>query len=420
MKIALLMSRVRLVLSVFLLSFLFSCGTETISHSIDLSAIDTLNIDSPNLSDKHLIDQKDVFDSIRYIPLETTQLSIFSAINQLEVTPEHFFILDWSTNKIVIFKRDGKFVNTIKCKTVREFAVNRFNQNIVYQELSNDTTYIYNYKGKLLKSFLTPLKRSNTFYLKENYIANYKYFYPEKFPANFPGHKHSNLVFSDASGKTHDQYLPYDTAAISYLEVPNAEKQFYQTGTGVYFIEPYSYDVYEIIDEQVSKRFHLRFPEEHLLPARFARNVKYKNSRLAYIEDNNDKIYLVKNFYSIDSLITFKISTRKWENTFLYDRRTNTKISLFDILSGKDNNYMPLSDEVLASDLKSLYCAVSSRNLFSTKFKMAGDINVEKLPFQLKEFFSRGSNLNNPVIIQLFPNTNKFQIKLITDNPDIN
>src|SRR5690606_21767460 len=52
----------------------------------------------------------DIFDSVSYIPLETTKESQFGEINQLIVTEENYIILDnRTTNCILIFTKDGKF-----------------------------------------------------------------------------------------------------------------------------------------------------------------------------------------------------------------------------------------------------------------------------------------------------------------------
>lgn len=58
-----------------------------------------------------------LFDSITYLPLETTRESEFSSITQLEVTDEHFIILDERLQTILFFNKDGTFYKKITQKT---------------------------------------------------------------------------------------------------------------------------------------------------------------------------------------------------------------------------------------------------------------------------------------------------------------
>src|ERR1700678_2149632 len=54
-----------------------------------------------------------IFDSIEFIPLQTTSESLFGSIDQLEVADSLFIILDVRSHSILLFHRNGKFYTKI-------------------------------------------------------------------------------------------------------------------------------------------------------------------------------------------------------------------------------------------------------------------------------------------------------------------
>ncbi|MBK8087175.1 MAG: 6-bladed beta-propeller [Chitinophagaceae bacterium] len=55
-----------------------------------------------------------VFESISYIPLETTRQSLFGQISRLVVTDQYFIIFDYDTQGLYFFDRSGKFIKNIR------------------------------------------------------------------------------------------------------------------------------------------------------------------------------------------------------------------------------------------------------------------------------------------------------------------
>lgn len=54
-----------------------------------------------------------IFDSVQFIPLETSKESLFGSIDQLEMTDSLFIILDVRGHSILLFFRTGKFYKRI-------------------------------------------------------------------------------------------------------------------------------------------------------------------------------------------------------------------------------------------------------------------------------------------------------------------
>lgn len=78
---------------------------------IDTSNVQILRIDPSNATGGNA---SEIFESIKYIPLQTTKESLFGKIGQLEITDQYFIILDQSTNSILFFNKDGTYHHKIK------------------------------------------------------------------------------------------------------------------------------------------------------------------------------------------------------------------------------------------------------------------------------------------------------------------
>jgi len=381
-----------------------SSGGADIADESQAGPLDTISIESPAKNNDKYLNQNQVFDSINYIPLETTKESLFSEINQLEVVDDLMIVLDWATNSILTFNKSGKFLSKIKSKNVREFAINGFEKLIVFQDISNAKTYHYSYDGKLIKSYDNPFIRSNLVFLDSNLVAYYKYFFKENKDSKF---NNFNLFLADRSNNIQNGFLRFDTAAISYKEVYNSEKQFYKSSHSTYFIQPYDYRIYDITLGKPIAKYIINIPEANRLPHDFRTNGRYFESRFDYLTKYSNEVFQIKDFYVVNSIAVFKIGASKWNNTFVYDVNNKDKISIYNILSGPDNNFMPIGEEFYASDVNSFYRAVRAQELFKIKFNLADKIDDSRLPKGLKVFFDTQNNLSNPVIVQMFPGRNK-------------
>src|SRR5690606_10616792 len=61
-------------------------------------------------------DETELFDSVRYIILETNKESEFSTISQLEITDDQYIIFDRNLNSILFFNKDGSFHKKITAR----------------------------------------------------------------------------------------------------------------------------------------------------------------------------------------------------------------------------------------------------------------------------------------------------------------
>lgn len=94
----------------------------------------------------------DLLNSVFYLPLETTDESMFAQITQLEITSKYFIIWDESTNSILFFLKDGRFKKKISnndksidssFKKINRFAINKAKNEIIISDDLSPKQFIY-------------------------------------------------------------------------------------------------------------------------------------------------------------------------------------------------------------------------------------------------------------------------------------
>ncbi|MDR0696875.1 MAG: 6-bladed beta-propeller [Christensenellaceae bacterium] len=116
------------------------------------------SIDLSNVSGQIKVDE--LFDSFEYIPLETTDASIFGAIDKLVVCDEKFFIFDKAkTKKVFVFHNDGAYSHTIGSVgggegeysgNVEDFVIDKEKQQVIILT-HRSFIYIYDMAGRFIQ-----------------------------------------------------------------------------------------------------------------------------------------------------------------------------------------------------------------------------------------------------------------------------
>lgn len=117
-----------------------------------------------------------IFDAIRFIPLETNQQSLFGTINQLEVTDSFFIILDIQSRSIILFNRDGRFHTRIKSdgsdKYFNYFSIDRTAQTIIVTNNYANGLLVYDFDGRFIKKIPRPEKIRSLYSLGNNTLIH--------------------------------------------------------------------------------------------------------------------------------------------------------------------------------------------------------------------------------------------------------
>ena len=104
------MKPLRLFLSTLLSLQFFIILSFAQTGKIDSTTIVTLRID-PQSARGAAVSQ--LFDEVKFVPLETTKESLFGNISQLKVANNKYIIFDYDTRSVLLFNTDGKFIAKI-------------------------------------------------------------------------------------------------------------------------------------------------------------------------------------------------------------------------------------------------------------------------------------------------------------------
>lgn len=167
-------------LSIILILFLL-IGCKPSNKADKVGEYNLIHLKVSDKEPKGLVDTL-LFENSEIIKLQTTDESIFGEISRLYVVDDLIFILDRYLGKILIFNRDGDFINTIhnigngpkEYLSIVDFCINKEEKQIV---LLCDRPYKimrYNYKGNFMDEanidmlYLNIAHHKSHFYLKKS------------------------------------------------------------------------------------------------------------------------------------------------------------------------------------------------------------------------------------------------------------
>ena len=419
----------RLSLPIFVFSLLsIACHSQKVVP-IDTSKKLIIRVDPANSMGGNA---SEIFETVDYIPLETTNESTFGRIEQLEVTDDRFVILDENTNCILIFKKDGKFIGKIKggdkkypgghsfhySVRISDFKLNRFTKEIMFSSFNMDTritTYhFYDFEGKKLRDVVQDPKD------------------PKFNDAKFIG---KDLLIS-ASGLDDDKkegvetryFLEYirNLKEIPYRSMPYQVKGLETEGdimgvasgplfhfgidTAVFFVKNNDYNIFKVTPSKVEHSYQFIFPLINALPSDFVFNSAYKDKRFQYLKDHRDAIYGIGNCFLVGDNLTFKATNSNMvterQSSMIYNLKSGTLIGLGNVTTDALSYFLPVADHKMlnytgfvASDGKYVYSSFSSIAMFNA-YEDNKDKNI-KYNKVLADYFSKGKNVDNPVIVQI-------------------
>lgn len=382
-----------------------------------------------------------VFEEIKYIPLETTKESLFGTINQLEISKDHFIILDNATNKILLFNKNGSFHAKISVKGSDVYSFK-------YEEEANRILILSNNNKQLLQQFrekaetdsagaIALLKR----FIKVNYYDTdgkpLKVTAPKDIltPENLisitlpGGFSFSNFAIAGEEmsptsafelnlykdGQIYKSYFPYnkqqDVARYGRYLPNSAGFSRSQKDTVVYFTRPLDYSIFELTPQSIKEKYRIIFPIKNTIPEQFFTNKMSQNDRREFFRENPSIVTSLSNIHERSDRLFFKMNNNeRWRSrstSMLYFLKTGRLISINKLSPDSLSSFLPIMDAPFAyesfkaSDETSFYTYISSLRMFQ-----AMESNVSKdipLPAEMENYFKKGDKKDNPVIVQLTP-----------------
>jgi hypothetical protein len=397
-------------------------------NKVDSTGMKTLRLD-PTTARGAAASQ--VFDEVKFIPLETTKESLFGSINQLSVSKDNYIIYDYDTKAVLIFDKAGKYIAKVNSSKIEKdpkdnkvpefygFVLKTENNQDYIQISAGKKIFYFDLKGQLFKkvmwnepgfSYRNDKKFGNDITIKEYYIdkkekdSKDSTFYniglvkdKKKVAAYFPFHPDSSKNDENwGSTKLYDYGVP--------------DELFYTIG--------YEYNIYKLTPEKLSLAYHLIFPAVNSLPTDYGTNPKYRGKRFDFFAANKKVFYRMDNIYQVgDNLY---LNTRSFEHnksdkkSLIYNLKSGLLTSVSDIEPDTLSQFLPVTDASTGYEFSNrgfhlfdkgyFYTSYSSLAMFSYK-----DLNDDKKRTYdplLTEYFKTQNKKSNPVIIQLKPKKN--------------
>jgi len=351
-----------------------------------------------------------VFDSIRFIPLETTKESLFGSIDQLEVTDSLFIILDVRGRSILLFNRNGKFFAKMTTggigKYFYSFTLDRASKEIIVINNYANGLMVYDFQGKLLRKEPCPDEVESLYHFSDKTVLYDLRRLAHSEPADDIRY---DLAYSRGYNTITKYVKPYN-ARYETGEF-NGDCNFFnfsgEAGSCM-FSMPFEYTIYQLNDTGIIHKYQFIFPLSHSLPLNFATDGVYRDKRakFAYSTPGNEStITALERGYKLGDYLLFTIVSQQptvnADRNYLYNLKSSNFISFSRVTGDSTSSYFPILPGVLEQ-----INAIDDNTIFSSMaafrfFVIRNDVNKKvAYPESLQQFFSTGKKTDNPVIIQ--------------------
>jgi hypothetical protein len=366
----------------------------------------------------------DIFDSISYIPLETIPESVFGKIDELAITDDYYIILDYDTNSILFFFKNGKFHCKIKgnaiARTSRPFGIPSFALNRHRKELSfrldSVTMAVYDFNGEKVRE-QKALPSSYHCYVSDDVQVFSSREFPRRPVADTTGYEVKWLRQENVIGKA----LPYPLwgAPLTGKDmIRGLDSHFYNTDddTVVYYTRPYDYTVYQVGPASFYPVYRFIIPAAISLPADFSTNPVYKDHRMDYIlRQRRGVVFIISHVYRLGTMLFFELESLgdNSNSSFIYSLNSGTLVGIDHIEPDSSNYLLPVfhnqssltfsfaTKNFLTVDGPFIYTGISAADMLSVPHLKNSEA-LKKDPL-LYTYFQHVLRTDNPVIIRLRP-----------------
>lgn len=348
-----------------------------------------------------------IFDSVEYVPLETTKESLFGRIDQLIVTDSLYYILDRSSDQILMFRKNGKFfsriqmqryVKTASGQGINHFMVDESTKRIIANHQTNqDALYIFNFQGKLTNT-LTGIHWENMASIGED-----KYLMTTRGDVTdtITGRK-GNCIIVDHSLQRFEKMV--------FSALPNV-----YTGSGAdvhggasaaLYVRAYDYTIYEVALTGIAKQYKFRFPAKYSLPSNFL-DSSFIKRQASYPRDENPTVIMgLETPLSSGKFLSFKlVSWGGFFSPYIYSNRSKNIYSMWNVTTDSAHYYLPCFytyGQLLGDDGENFYSYVPVY-----QFKMAYEENLKSrkqvYPAHIQQLYSSLKRYDNPILVKLKP-----------------
>lgn len=367
-----------------------------------------------------------IFDSVTYFPLETTEESVFGDIQNMQVSRHYFTFYDTDTKAIFIFDKNGNFQGKISEKNLNnthvwgqyfsgidKFTLNPFSERIfiVYDDGTSmeggKELAVFNAEGRLLHS-----KRLSTLFNKLQTSFSFIDSSTTIFTSDneMDGSKYYFYIIKDfdsvvASVLPNQQADPMSQSYFNYYKLASSSK------SGSIWSRRYDNTIYHFCNIDTIESFKVVLPQALSLDSSF-----YKDSSIIsnlqnidkYLYQHRDKVSYLSGLFYLKKLFFFgllKYNTTTFKDNYFYNLSTGSLFQTYAITPDSMCYFLPLfTGSPVGVDDAHVYSSISSLEMF--KSFEANKAKNPDYPPVLRQYFATQTRKSNPVIVQLKPKNN--------------
>lgn len=388
---------------------------------IDSTTIVTLRID-PQSARGAAVSQ--LFDEVKFVPLETTKESLFGNISQLKVANNKYIIFDYDTRSVLLFNTDGKFIAKIDAAKLQtdkgdKEKAQSYGFKTIEEEgipyiviFTNNNAQYFNFEGKFIKktknfNYADGITMANGSVLVKQYKSIKKGNDSTFYKLNV-----INTIKNDTTG-----YFPYDNKMWEKDNWFGGVELSRYAPNEAFFNTFYDYNLYKVTPDKVSLAYKFVLPAVNTLPKDFLTNPEYVKKRFEFFEKNKKIIHGLGNTYLLGENLFIRFLNVFWDKdqkkSLIYNLTTSELISFQDLEPDSLSSFLPITDSGFGYDFENrgflafedgkFYTSYSSLAMFAFKERSAG--KTVKYPPLLESYFKTGDRKSNPVLVVLQPKT---------------
>lgn len=363
-----------------------------------------------------------LFQNIKFIPLETNKESIFGQITKLEVLKDRLVILDYDTWSVLIFDKNGKYINKITDKTISALGSTiPPGSKHAFSGFITTTTDNGDFIDIPGKNVIFRFNKDGVFKEKipgiyENIIYQIQ---DGKITSGFTTDKDTYYEFSVMSKTDTGKFFPFKLKRYEEDEyiITGPKFDYVKGANRMLFHNYYSYDLFDVSKAGVAFKYQIILPDDIALPKDFLSNPVYRLKKEQYFSDNRKKVYGLSGCYEIGDYLYFTLSTmiqqRGIKESLAYNLKTGELISLQDINPDKQSYFLPINDSPVDYNFlrrgfdyydpynNNLYTSISSAAMI--RLDKQNTNKDKRYPKPLADYFKNADNTKNPIIIMVQP-----------------
>lgn len=388
------MIKISRIIFISILTSVISCKKEDKSQLIVDGKTEIIKINP--LENKDLKPKVIASEDVEYIPLETTAISTIGSIDRIQTFDNKYFLTDKTKAKgIYIFDDKGHFLNKIspfgkgphEITFMDDIVYNKITKQIEIFDSARKKILVYDVNGKFIKEFNTKVYLNSFYPITEN--ERYYYTGFRSFKGMLDINKNYRLLKMNENADILSSFFNYPDSQVDQMIV-HLRTNFFSIDNTVFFLEPYSNNIYELKRDSVILKYKLDFTDanipDNLLDSKESN--KKGLEKADFVAKNNSALLKQILFEDVNELIFQYV---KDEYRILHYNKKNKEFYEYNnYFVSTDNIYIPMDQYVTKK---------YSISTLEPMFLLTGKIhNYGK---RIQKILEGKKSTDNPIIVKI-------------------